>query len=68
MVHYEVSLLNTQTFQGKKVMVMASSEDHAFQKATEMQTSPRRWGKILAKVQNGGAKVGVKHKGVLYTH
>lgn len=63
MVHYEVSLLNKSTFEGKKVLVQAHNESEAFKKATSMQSFPRKWATILAKVQSSGpAKF--RHKGL----
>jgi hypothetical protein len=65
MVHYEVTLMHKQTFEGKKVVVQAHDQDHAFQKATSMQASPRRWATLTAKVEGMmGSKF--KHKGIRY--
>ena len=63
MVHFEVILFNTQTYQGKTVMVQAYDAAGAFKKARMMQVQPGRWATLTAKPQ-GIFTTKFKHKGL----
>jgi hypothetical protein len=67
MVHYQVTLMNKRSFEGKKVMVQAKSTDEAFKKATGTQQFPGLWATITAKVEASTTyRSPFKHKGVRY--
>ena len=63
MVVYEVYLMQTQTFQSKKVFVEANTPDEAFKKARMIQVQPGRWATVIAKPQGIYTKK-FQHKGL----
>lgn len=65
MTHFEVTLMNKRTFEGKKVMVEAGSPQDAFKKATVTQQFPGLWAGLTAKVEASTTfKSNFKHKGL----
>jgi hypothetical protein len=67
MVHYNVTLMNKRTFEGKKVVVEARSPEEAFKKATFTQKFPGLWATLTAKVEaNTTFRSRFQHKGLRY--